>query len=245
MYDVEILDVAALFRKILPIASKYLLRSLFRYIQHTPLKLMQDNTRSISTRMEAIAWACKKRVKLKEVHFCYFPSDLDLGSSLDLRIYEHLFRSCDITQLERLEIFHYDTSGYSYHCSQSPNMLLIAMKQGFPFEVVYETADEPESSAKFERFVAEYIPRHAKSVRKMNITIGDIKDGNQRLSVLTSFLHSLEEVTLNVNAHYAYVAGIDRPIESRTADQVILQQGYKRDLETISNSIGRMTNLKS
>ena len=28
-------------------------------------------------------------------------------------------------------------------------------------------------------------------------------------------------------------------------NQIILQQGYKRDLETISNSIGRMTNLKS
>jgi hypothetical protein len=228
MYGVELLDVAALFRKVLPLSSKRIILCLYDYVRNTPLTVFHNYDRFVSFRMGAVAWACRRRVKLKECRF-------ECRTLLDFRVLEHVLRQCDITQLERLDLFTSQDRRPPY-VEES----VAATNQGFPFDVVYKACDMHRyvpgaGDEDFERCLAEYVPKHAQSVQKMNLAIC-----HTSMSLLTSFSHSLEDLTLTNTGNGQYNDSLAGLIEELPKLNSLILVKFSGSFKIKSNSLSQI-----
>jgi hypothetical protein len=183
---VELVEISSLFRTVIQTCSKHLLHNLHDYIQQTPLEIDQTSCRNIDTRSRAMAWACRKKIKLRKCHFVY-------KSSLDLCIIEYVLRSCDICYLESF--------GVNYHgeCSlDDRDYLVILMKQGFPREMlVYEVYRLKSRNDIRERIIDALIHRaNKKKLRKMTLGVFLTKRDVDWILRLLQHFQSLEELCL-------------------------------------------------
>jgi hypothetical protein len=182
----EVLDIASLFRKVIPIGSKHLLHNLHEYVQETPLDIDQSECKHIDARARAVAWACDQKVKLKNGHFVF-------RNFLQLCIVEHVLRSCDISHMDSVALMNYGLCDANDMDRDEQTFSLLAMKQGFPFIVAYKNSSPMHV---FES-IADLIISHAKELGKITLVM-DLRLPNiDWAERLLQQVRSLQDVSLH------------------------------------------------
>ena len=169
MYEITLstkeCGVASLVHNIAHVSTEFL-ASFYRHVQKTPLNLY---TSTCYHRTDDIfEWACQHKVKLGKYTF-------KLLRSWDPTLCTKLFEACDISELES--------------CSMSLVYQHNRQKDGISDFVQHD------SKLEFQRFFAEYVSKHAPSLKRLHI-----KSFMEELHMplLAMFSPSLEELDLQI-----------------------------------------------
>ena len=173
--------IPALFRNLVYV-SKDVYSSLFRHVRYTPVKLNGSLHYTVKS-FERIAWLCKHKAKLGEYKVNIFGANA-------FALLKYVLISCDAT---KLEVCHLDLFTSSI-CSGFDS---VALRSGIPSHVIQE--HNSMTVVEFQRFFAEYVPKHATSLKSMKI---DFWKGELNLPLLTSLSDSLEELELIILPKY-------------------------------------------
>ena len=150
MAGVELVEISSLFREVIPILSKHLLHNLYDYVQQTPLTIDQRSWSDLDQRARAMAWACRKRIKIGKCHFIF-------KSSLDLCMFEYVLGSCNISDMETFGLI------YGGEC--------IMDASDSPFEVAYKVNRLKSQDDVMDRIAEVLIHRAKNGIRELDLDV--------------------------------------------------------------------------